>query len=288
MLTPDEFARFASLVYDRAGIHLPPSKSGLLSNRLRQRLRALKIASFGEYYKRFTNAAFVEEELPYFLSAVTTNETYFFRNAQLWNTLGEKILPGILERNGRTARTLKVWSAASSSGEEAYTVGILLLERIPDAARWTISVVGSDISQKVLDRARTGLYNDYAVSRTTPARVSRWFDKVDGQYRVKDEVRKLVRFQFHNLRERFPSGGFDFVLLRNVLMYFDAEMKRKTIANVCEAVAPGGWLYVGDVDPIRTSSELVGCMPLQPSFPGFYQRALSTSAADSRKELVRG
>lgn len=271
-LTQDEFKRFADLVYRETGIFLADHKIGLLTNRLRARVKARGLGSFAEYYAKLRNAAFRDEELPLFLSAVTTNETYFFRNERLWDMFEKKIVPEIVTRGRCGARTMRIWSAASSSGEEAYTAGILLKELLPDAARWNITIIGSDISSKVIEKARAGVYGDYAVSHTTPQRIVRWFDRQGDAYRVKEEVRKLVRFQIHNLRDRFPGPRFDFVLLRNVLMYFDTPMKRLAVRTTADAVAPGGYLYVGDVDPLRTSPELSSAMPLVAGPPGLYHR----------------
>ncbi len=272
LLSPDTFARFAKMVYDRAGIFLPEEKRSLLSNRLRSRLRVLKIESFEEYYDRFGDAEFAEEEMPFFLNSVTTNETYFFRNERLWALFEEKLLPEIVAANSGKGRTFKVWSAAASSGEEAYTVAILLRELLPNFASWRAQVIGTDISRKVLEKAGKGLYNDYAVSKMKADRRERWFTRDGENYQLQDEVRKLVRFQFHNLRDPMTPGGFDLVLLRNVLMYFDTAVKQTVIRHACEAVASGGFLYIGDVDPTRTSKELMEVMTLTPLTPGLYQK----------------
>jgi chemotaxis protein methyltransferase CheR len=271
-LTQDAFARFAAMVHDRAGIHLPEEKRSLLSNRLRARLRALNLDTFETYYDRFGDPTFAEEELPYFLSAVTTNETYFFRNEKLWEMFETQLLPEFIETHKSRTKSVKVWSAAASSGEEAYTCAICLLEGLPEGQNWRPQVVGTDISRRVLDRAGQALYNDYAVSKMTPQRRSRWFTKTAEGYQLQEAARKIVRFQFHNLRDSFQSGIFDLVLLRNVLMYFDTEMKQRTIQVAQEAVAPGGYLFIGDVDPTRTSKELMSIMAMEPLTPGLYHK----------------
>lgn len=284
-LTPDEFAKFAKFVHDMAGIYISEDKSTLLSNRLRRRIRALSLESFGEYYRKFSEPAFAEDELPHFLSAVTTNETYFYRNERLWELLENRLIPEFLERHAKTDRTIKVWSAAASSGEEAYTAAIVLRESLPEFAKWNVRIVASDISKKVLDAARQGIYNDYAVAKMKPELRQKWFRAKDDRFELKDEIRKMVDFKFHNLRDPFPQGGFDFVLLRNVLMYFDNPMKIRTMEMTAAAVAPGGYLYIGDVDPIRSSAELLRAMPLTPDVPGLYRKlpkeALSTAGRKS-------
>ncbi|MFN0136598.1 MAG: CheR family methyltransferase [Phycisphaerae bacterium] len=271
-LSPEQFKRFAKLVYDRTGIDLPEAKQTLLANRLRRRLRALNLASFDDYYKLMCEPAGCEEELPNFLSAVTTNETYFFRNSRLWEMFRKGWIPQFVEQKKGKARTFRLWSAAASSGEEAYTAAIVLRESLPEPNSWQVQIIGTDISKNVLDKAKEGVYNDYAVSQMPREQVLRWFELENGNFRVKDEAKKLVKFQFHNLRESLAQPGFDVVLLRNVLMYFDTPMKQATLKNVQAGVAPGGLLFVGDVDPVRVSSELREAITLEEGPPGVYLR----------------
>ncbi|MDX2198894.1 MAG: protein-glutamate O-methyltransferase CheR [Phycisphaerae bacterium] len=278
-LSEEQFARFAKLVYSRAGIHLPAEKRSLLSNRLRRRMRALHLDSFDEYYDILAAASTSEEELPHFLNVVTTNETYFFRNTQLWRMFTDRLLPDFIAKHGNKSKRLRIWSAASSSGEEAYTIALILREKLPDFHSWRVEVIGSDISRNMLERASKGIYNAYALSKTDAAIKTKWFTKDGENFRLADEVRKLVKFQFHNLRDAFPQRDFDLVLLRNVLMYFDTPMKKLAVANTAAAVAPGGYLYIGDVDPTRTSAELMGVMKLQPQTPGLYHRPAAPAAS---------
>ncbi len=274
-LTPDEFKKLAKLIYEKTGIHLPDSKATLLGNRLRRRLRELKLDSFGAYYDLLRVEAKYEEELPHFLSAVTTNETYFFRNTNLWNFIQEKWIPEIVETRGKKPkRSVRIWSAASSSGEEAYTSGICLREKLPNFAKWNVSIVGSDISDRVLERARGGVYGEYAVARMPKPLLSKWFTKNEDSYTLKQDVQKLVSFQFHNLRDAMKPGDFDLVFLRNVLMYFDTEMKRQVLKNVSDAVAPGGYLVIGDVDPVRNDKELRAIVAMDYQGPNLYRKPL--------------
>lgn len=284
-LTEKEFEKVSKLVYDKTGIHLPPEKLGLLSNRLRKRLRALELETFEDYYKLISSKAGCEEELPHFLSAVTTNETYFFRNEQLWAFFKNELIPHWQESRGKT-RSLRIWSAASSSGEEAYTTAIALKESMPEIDNWSVSIIGSDISSRVLDHAKAAIYNDYAVSRMSKQQVQKWFDHKDDGYHLKEAVRKMVKFQFHNLRDKFPNGRFDLVFLRNVLMYFDIDMKKRVLEVVSDALAPGGHLIVGDVDPIRTVPELSKAMTLEYKRPGTYQKPQGSGAPGTKQSTA--
>ncbi|MCH7813934.1 MAG: protein-glutamate O-methyltransferase CheR [Planctomycetes bacterium] len=286
-LTPKEFSRFAKLVYDRTGISLADRKLALLSNRLRRRLKALNLETFDAYYKYVSSpSGMSDDELAHFLSAVTTNETYFFRNEKLWTTFETDLIPYFVRTKGDKNRTLRIWSAASSSGEEAYTAAIALRENLPGFDRWQITIIGTDISKKMLDKAKQAVYGEYAVSRMDKTRIKTWFDASPGEFRLKPEVRKMVRFQFHNLRESFPNGRFDLVFLRNVLMYFDTPMKLRVLEVVTEALAPGGHLIIGDVDPVSSCDELREALTLEKIRPGTYCKPNARSVELPKKELV--
>ena len=289
-LTPAEFSKIAKLIYERTGIHLPDSKLTLLSNRLRRRLRSLQLDGFLDYYKLLRDPARCDDELPHFLSAVTTNETYFFRNDALWRFFREKWIPEIVERKRDTqGKSIRIWSAASSSGEEAYTAALCLREGLKDFGSWDVRVIGSDISRRILDRAKAAEYNDYAVAKMPPALLKKWFSEKDGTFSLKAEIRAMVSFQFHNLRDAFPNGRFDLVFLRNVLMYFDTAMKLKVLNTVTQSLAPGGHLYVGDVDPIRNTPELYQALTLDHKGPNLYQKpGPVTKSAAARVALSVG
>ncbi len=273
-LTASEFKQISKLVYDRTGIFLPENKLGMLSNRLRKRLRELKLEGFSDYYKLIKDEKQCEIELPHFLSAVTTNETYFFRNEALWKFIRGTWIPELVERKrDKPAKSIRVWSAASSSGEEAFTTAICLREELKDYSKWKIKIIGSDISQRVLDKASEGLYDEYSVQKTPADSKRKWFKPVEQQYQVKDDIRKMVTFQTHNLRDAFPAGNFDLVFLRNVLMYFDTKMKLKVLDVVTNALTPSGYLVIGDVDPVRSTQELREAIKVTYRCPNIYQKA---------------
>lgn len=284
-LTPAQFEFVARLVYERSGIHMPQQKLEMLSDRLRKRLRALDLKSFDEYCNLFTSKEDCDEELPHFLSAVTTNETYFFRNKRMWRFVAEDLIPHLIETN-RASRSIRIWSAAGSSGEEAYTAAIALREHLKDIRQWRITIVGSDISRNMLDKASAGVYGDYAVSKMSPAQVQRWFEGKGDKYYLRDEIRRMVRFQFHNLQDPFPGGPFDLVFLRNVLMYFDVPMKKRVLRIVSDAVAPGGHLIVGDIDPIRLSPELDDCLNMDYRGYGAYRKPCDEFAGSYEDETA--
>ncbi len=285
-LTDKQFEKVSKIVYDMAGIYLPPEKLSLLSNRLRKRLRALDFETYEEYIKLVSTPSGMKSEMPHFLSAVTTNETYFFRNDGLWKLFKTEFIQYFVDTKTGSKKNIRIWSAASSSGEEAYTAAISLREHLPDFSSWKISIIGSDISSNVLDKARAGVYNDYALSKMPPAMQKRWFTSKDGSHQLCDEIMKMVRFQFHNLRDPFTGGSCDLVFLRNVLMYFDNPMKKRVLKTVCDALAPGGFLIVGDVDPIRTTPELSKSMTCDYERPGVYRKPGQKASSVSQKEMV--
>ncbi len=286
-LTEKQFKDIAKLVYDKTGIHLEDRKLGLLSNRLRRRLKALNMTDFAEYYRFINSDKGFKEEESHFLSAVTTNETYFFRNDQLWKFITDELIDHYIQTKKSGRKSIRVWSAASSSGEEAYTCAIVMRELLPNFSTWDVKIVGSDISNNVLDKAKAAVYNDYAVSKTSPERIKKWFVQKDGAYHLKDEIQKMVEFKFHNLRDSMAKGTYDLIFLRNVLMYFDVAMKKRVIDVVTEALAPNGRLIVGDVDPIRTISELSSHMTLEYLRPGVYGKPSITGVdASGRKQMV--
>jgi len=286
-LTPDEFDRFTVIIHDTSGIHMPADKLALLSGRLRRRIESLGLDSFETYYRRMTDSMTRSLELPHFIAAVTTNETYFFRNESMWRHFSSSLVPYWMRTKKDSGRCLRIWSAAASSGEEAYTAALLLQEQLPDLHEWGIDIVGSDICEAMLSRAKAGLYSEYAISRVPGDLLARRFVRLpDGGFQLDASIRRMVRFQAHNLRDRSSAGRFDLVLLCNVLMYFDTPMKIRAIEVATEALAPGGHLYVGDIDPIRTLPELSSASDLQYVRPGVYQKPLQTAVNAPRKEAI--
>ncbi len=274
-LTATEFSRFQKLVYDRAGIAIGDEKIALLSNRLRKRLRALELSSFEQYYRILQKCKDDAEELAHFLSAVSTNETCFFRNDRLWAYVGDTLIKRLCELNkGKKVKTARFWSAAGSSGEEAYTLAMVLREKLPDFDNWKNEIIATDISRKALNTAKTGLYKPYALQKMDDRKRRRFFHFEKGctEFQLKDEIRKMVQFQFHNLRDSFKRSYFDVVLLRNVMMYFDTPMKKKVLDQVFAALKPGGLMITGDVDPLRASHELFEHSKLEFLSANVYQK----------------
>ncbi|MFM7315511.1 MAG: CheR family methyltransferase [bacterium] len=254
-MNEQEFERFRTLIYQLAGIRVAPTKQILISNRLRRRLKETGISNFENYYRHLTSPA-GKAEVAFFLDAITTNETYFFRDLSQFEWLGGPFLKEMTQAvaKGTHTRRLRVWSAASSSGEELYTISIVLREHSDQIGGWRLELLGTDLSQQVLDPARNGIYEERALRLVTAARRSAYFQQdagTAGKWKVKADIRALSRWKRHNLMN--PLVGeepFDVVFLKNVLIYFDNDSKEKVLRNVVASIRPGGFLVVGPTDSV--------------------------------------
>lgn len=258
-ITDAEFARFRSLVLKETGISLSDQKKALIVGRLSSRLRARKINTFSEYYKILQDAA-EGDELQAAIDLITTNETSFFREADHFTTLREH-----LQSLRPVPFPFRVWSAASSSGEEAYTLAMVLSDYLKHA-EW--EVVGTDISTRVLDRARRGIYPMERAAAIPKEFLHRFclkgVGRHEGLFLINRQLRERVSFVQANLCQQLPRlGPFDVALLRNVLIYFDPVQKRRVVEAVMGQVKPGGLLIVGHSESLTGLSE--GLVQLRPT-----------------------
>lgn len=252
-LTQSQFEQFRDFIYAKSGIRVDERKITLLSNRIRQRLKARDIADFDTYY-RWLRSPLGHAELEHFLDAITTNETFFFRTPAHFEWLKTDFLTEVLtaERNGLREKKLKIWSAGCATGAEPYTMALCLAENKFRLTGWDLSIVGTDISEKALKEARAGIYKQRSIESVSTAHLRRYFSKsIDGAaWTVKPEVRALVRFYQHNLLTPFLEGPFDCIFIRNVLIYFDEVSKRKVIETLLQSLVNGGYLVVGPSEGI--------------------------------------
>ena len=252
-LSERQFDRFRDLIYRRSGIRVDASKITLVSNRIRRRLRAGAFPDFDTYYKHLTSSRDAGE-LEHFLDAITTNETHFFRTEAHFDWFRGEFLSEVIgrQRQGEREPKLRIWSAACSTGEEAYSLAICLAENSLRLRGWDSSIVGTDISEAALTRARSAVYQARSLEEVSPTRLRRYFDALpDGKsWRVRPAVRDLVEFRRHNLMEPLGLPPFDCIFLRNVLIYFDRESKGAVIRNLTNALVGGGYLVVGPSEGI--------------------------------------
>lgn len=244
-MTDREFEGYRLRLHDLSGIHLPDDKRVLLTNRLKGRLRETGVRDHTAYLARVTTDP---REAQRFVNAVTTNETYFFRCHRHWEFLRGALAAHAAEGGG----DLALWSAATSTGAEAHTMAICLLEALgPGLGGRRAVILGTDINDEVLESARAGVYGPYALAQMDESLIPRHFESLpDRLHRVRPELRRLCTFERHNLLESLDRGPFDVVFLRNVMIYFDLPTRERVLRRVHEVLRPGGWLVVGESESL--------------------------------------
>jgi chemotaxis protein methyltransferase CheR len=251
VLQEKEFAQFRELIYRIAGISMSPAKKPLVTSRLAKRLKHHGLASYGEYFRMIT-AANGKAELQIAVDLLTTNETHFFREPKHFDFLRRHIVSA-----RKPGKTLRIWSAACSSGEEPYSIAMLLDEALGNAP-WEI--VASDLSTRVLEKARSGLYLMERLPEIPQPYLSRYCLKgtgsQEGTLLIERKLRERVQFLHHNLIEAPPKlGEFDVIFLRNVMIYFDQDTKRQVVSSLLSLLRPGGHFLVGHSETLNGISE---------------------------------
>ncbi len=255
-ISDEEFGQLRDFIYDQSGIYVADNRKYLLENRLANRLKALNLKNFGEYYYFLRYDPGKRTELSRLFESVTTNETSFYRNPPQLKVFQDKILPEVLDlQRKQNLKRLNIWSAGCSTGEEPYTLSMILNEALrTELLRWNIKITANDLSEAVLKAARKGLYNEYTL-RTTPKEVvARYFQKDANVYKVKSEVKRLVSFGQINLSDRMALRRVErsqIVFCRNVIIYFDDEMKKKVISAFYDNLLPGGYLIIGHSESLH-------------------------------------
>jgi chemotaxis protein methyltransferase CheR len=243
-----EFELIRRLIYDKAGIHLRDSKKNLVSNRLRKRLDHFGFDSYQKYYDLIAKMPEEKSEIAQFINALTTNETFFFRHPEHFEYLEKNIFPRIVEQDKPArSRKIRIWCAACSSGEEPYSIALLIQANPFRYREWSIEILGTDINGNMIDMARQGVYSPYAVGRMRPDFRKRYFEfnPRENAYRLAETVRRRVRFDRSNLLTPPVHGKFDVIFCRNVMIYFDAESKKRALQHLYDSLAADGTLIVG-------------------------------------------
>jgi chemotaxis protein methyltransferase CheR len=183
------------------------------------------------------------------IEALTTNETFFFRDIHPFETLKNIVLPGLLKRRANT-KTLNIWCAASASGQEPYSIAMLIRENFPELLDWRLNFIASDISEEMLDRCRSGKFSQLEVNRGLPASfLVKYFKKNGTTWSIKDQFREMIRFQQINLSREFPYlPKMDIVFIRNVMIYFDVETKKKVLKQLVSILQPDGFIFLGGAE----------------------------------------
>lgn len=252
LLGDQEFDALRQLIHQLAGIQLSDAKKPLVHGRLHHRVRELGMSSFTDYYRMLV-APQQAGERQLLIDLLTTNETYFFREPRHFEVLRNEILPA---RDPQ--RRFRVWSAACSSGEEAWSLAMVLADACGTRNPATWEVLGSDISQRVLAKARAGIYPARRIE-AVPRALLRQYAELDGSgsaatLAIATALRERVRFERINLNERLPSvGRFDLVFLRNMLIYFQGETRTAIVRRLVDVLEPGGWLVVGHSESLKAT-----------------------------------
>ncbi len=260
-LSDTELNGFSRLMFDAAGITLAPSKKALVEGRLSKRLHALGLASFTAYLQHLRTDATERQQA---IDLLTTNETYFFREPRHFAYLSENIVPTV-----DASRPFRVWSAACSSGEEPYSIAMVLAERMGQRP-WEI--VASDISTRILEQARRAIYPMERAEKIPQAYLKSFCLKgtgaQTGSFTLQPALRERVRFAVVNLNAALPDNGvFDLIVLRNVMIYFDADTKRAVCRRLLDVLRPGGHLFIGHSESLNGLD-----LPVQAVQPAVYRK----------------
>ena len=256
-LTRETFDKFRELIYREMGVYMRESKRILVSNRLRKRLIALNMKSYDDYY-RFLIGGEGRKELVHFIDAVSTNETYFYRGEGQFKAMEEVVLPELYGRR-RSGGVVKVWSAGCSSGEEAYTIGIVMEEaRRREGWGGEVEIVATDINTEMIEKARDGIYSGRTMNFVPKDIRNLYFESIgEGEYRVGEVVREKIRFKVHNLLKDEPPGyRFDLIFCRNVMIYFDKKVQKQVVNGIfADVLIPDGYLFIGYSESLFGISE---------------------------------
>ena len=267
-----DYARLCDLIYTEAGIHLGSEKQTMIEVRIKRRLRALDLGSYSQYCDYLFGPMGLKKELVALIDVVTTNKTDFFREPGHFDFLVEKTLPDFMARNG-FGQQFTIWSAGCSTGEEPYTLAMVLSEDAQTHAGFRFRILATDISTTVLAKAERGIYTDEVVSPVPPALKRKYFmrsrDRASNRLRVVPELRRLVEFRRLNFMddEYGLSEKADAIFCRNVIIYFDRSTQERILNKLSHHLVPLGYMFVGHAETLHEMN-----LPLVPVAPALYRR----------------
>lgn len=260
ILSNNEFEMFRSLIYDTCGINLTLSKKELVKARLTKRLTKTGINSFNDYYNYVTKVDKSGKELIHLIDNISTNKTDFFREKKHFDYLNTTLLPALISSKEKTKnRKLRIWCAASSSGEEPYTLAMTVFNHIKPDNGWDVKILATDISTRILQKAIDGTYKTELLNDVPPGITSAHFSKVlvdnTNCYKAKDHLKNIITFRRFNLMtEKFPfKNPFDFIFCRNVMIYFDLETQHRLVKKFYNCLPKDGYLFIGHSETLSKS-----------------------------------
>lgn len=255
----EEFRQLRDFIYENCGIYIADNRKYLIENRLINRLKELSLKNFSEYYHYLRYDTNRRAELTRLFEVVTTNETSFFRNPPQLEVFQTKVLPAVInEIKAKGQKKLRIWSAGCSTGDEPYTIAIILHEVLKSEINsWDIKITASDLSEAVLAAGRRGIYNEYTLRTTPKDLVDKYFHKEGTNYRVDDKLKAMIQFGALNLNDRMQIKRIDpshIIFCRNVIIYFDDVMKKNVISAFYDNLLPGGYLIIGHSESLHNIS----------------------------------
>jgi chemotaxis protein methyltransferase CheR len=267
--SPATFAYLAQMVRNHSAIVLDETKAYVVESRLTPLLYSEGVRDIDELAYRLRDDRFMPLRRKV-LDAMTNNETWFFRDLYPFEALKNAVLPEIMRR-ADAPKSLSVWSAACSSGQEIYSVAMLIRENFPSLLNYNLTLLGTDISEAILQRARTGIYSQLEVNRGLPAiLLAKYFQQIGRDLQLKRSILDMAGFRSLNLSSPFPFvGEFDVVFLRNVLIYFSLDVRREILARIRRVLRPGGILFLGAAETTLNLDDNYERVPFQKSF--FYR-----------------
>ncbi len=250
-ISEKQLVAFRDIIWKACGLWFGDSKLSILGNRIRSRMAETGICD-PEQYRRAISSEDDRAELSTLINIVTTNETYFYRSESQIDCFRNFILPQLAEKKIAAGdRTMRIWSAGCSTGEEPYTIAMALMESIRFHSIWNFQIYATDISTAVLEKAMEGVYSKRAVERLPKELLDKYFTFKDGKYIINNVVKKMVEFDYANLFDSYYMAGFDIIFCRNVLIYFRDEDKKSILERFHASLVDDGWLFLGPTEMIR-------------------------------------
>lgn len=269
-LSDGDFEKFSTLIYNESGIHFSSTNRSILESRLKERLKAASLEQVSAYYQLILQN---REELKILLDSVTTNLTRFFRNAAHFAAFENYVIPHFIQYKAKThTNNLRLWCAGCSTGEEPYSLAMVLKEKLP--LSFNIEITGSDLSLKSLMTAQEGFYQETRISGIPASYLSKYLEKKRDGYQVKTEIKSLVKFDYHNLKNDSGLRNVDLVFCRNVLIYFDSESQKAAVTRFWEVMNKHSFLFIGHSESLfglETNFEFV-----KTEWATFYRKWLET------------
>jgi chemotaxis protein methyltransferase CheR len=280
-MTVTDFEFICQILRERSGLVLTNDKAYLLESRLLPVARKWKLATFDDLV-RTIRTRMDEAVIRDVVEAMTTNESFFFRDTKPFDQFKALVLPAML-KNRASSRTIRIWSAACSSGQEPYSLAMILSEMAAQLNGWKIEIVGTDLSSEILNRAKEGMYSQFEVQRGLPiTMLVKYFSQIGDRWQINAKIRGMVQYrEFNLLQDPMPLGRFDVVFCRNVLIYFDQPTKTRVLNSVAKLMPEDGFLFLGGAETVLGITDKFQMVPGQ---RGVYGVA-STSASGARQPM---